>query len=144
MKTFWRITAGILLLVLLVLVRQFEQQLFYDPFMAFFQGSYEAGEKVPLQFYLNLLLRFVINTLLSLGILYLCFLKISVVKFSAILYALLFLVLFPVFLVLMGKVQSDDYLPVFYVRRFLIHPVLLLLLIPAFFYQKIRTRKTRA
>lgn len=139
MKLHWRITAGVILVFLLVLVRQFEWKLFFDPFMAFFHGSHEAGEKMPLQWYLNLALRFALNTVLSLGILYFCFLNKNVVKFAAVLYLLMFLLLFPLFVFLMGRVQMDDYLTVFYVRRFLIHPVLLLLLIPAFYYQKTKS-----
>lgn len=138
MKLSWRIMAVVGLIICLVLVRQFERELFYDPFMAFFQDSHEAGEKIPLQWHLNIILRFLINTVISLGIIYVCFLNKSVVKFSAILYGLLFLLLFPIFVFLMGRVQMDNYLPVFYVRRFLIHPVLLLLLIPAFYYQRTR------
>lgn len=139
MKLYRRIAAGVFLVFLLVLVRQFERELFFDPFMAFFQGSYEAGEKIPLQWYLNLVLRFTLNTLLSLGVIYLCFLNRNVVKFAGILYLLMFLLLFPLFVFLMGTVQMDDYLTVFYIRRFLIHPVLLLLLVPAFYYQKTRS-----
>lgn len=141
MKIFWRIGAVVILVLLLVLVRQFERELFFDPFMAFFEGSYEAGEKIPLQWYLNLVFRFLLNTGISIGIIYLCFRNRGVVKFSLVLYGFLFLLLFPVFVFLMGEVHFGDYLPVFYIRRFLIHPVLLLLLIPAFFYQRIRSGK---
>lgn len=141
MNRAWRIVGGFLLLVLLVLVRHFEYRWFFDPFMGFFQRTVEAGEPMPLQWYLNLALRFLLNTALSLGILYLCFLNRNVVKFAAILYGLLFVLLFPVFVLLMQTVNFDNYLPVFYVRRFLAHPVLLLLLIPAFFYQRIRAKR---
>lgn len=122
----------------LVLVRQYEQQFFYDPMMAFFNHEYGAGEEIPLQWLLNIFFRYLLNSFISLGILYLFFKKWSVVKFSALLYFLLLLLLFPTFIILVGEVTSDNYLSVFYVRRFLVHPVLLLLLIPAFFYQKMK------
>lgn len=138
MNKFLRVLLFIVSVILLVLIRRFEYRLFYDPFMAFFQGAYEAGDQLPLRWYFNLMLRFLLNTIISLGILYICFLRWSVVKFSAVLYGILFLVLFPIFVFLMSKVHFDDYLSVFYVRRFLIHPVFLLLLIPAFYYQKVR------
>lgn len=129
---------GFLLICILVLVRQYEHKLFYDPFMAFFGGELRTGEAIPLQWYLHLVLRFTLNTFISLGILYCCFPRTSVVKFAGLLYFLLFLVLIPIFIYLMERVTFENYLAVFYVRRFLIHPVLLLLLIPAFFYQKLK------
>ena len=141
MKLGWRIGFIAVLIGFLVLVRQYEQQFFYDPMMAFFNKEYGAGEEIPLQWLLNLVLRFLINSIVSLGILYLFFQKLSVVKFSALLFFLLFAVLFPAFVILVREVTSDNYLSVFYVRRFLIHPVLLLLLIPAFFYQKMKEDK---
>ena len=141
MKLGWRIGFIAVLIGFLVLVRQYEQQFFYDPMMAFFNKEYGAGEEIPLQWLLNLVFRFLINSIVSLGILYLFFQKLSVVKFSALLYFLLFAVLFPAFVILVREVTSDNYLSVFYVRRFLIHPVLLLLLIPAFFYQKMKEDK---
>ena len=136
MKNYWRIAAIIVLILMLVLVRRFEHSLFFDPFMAFFERTYEAGDKIPLQWYLNICLRFFLNSLISLSIIYFCFLKWSVVKFSAMLYLLVFCILFPIFFFLITRVQPDDYLAVFYVRRFLIHPVLLLVLVPALYYQK--------
>ena len=141
MKLGWRIGFIAVLIGFLVLVRQYEQQFFYDPMMAFFNKEYGAGEEIPLQWLLNLVFRFLINSIVSLGILYLFFQKLSVVKFSALLFFLLFAVLFPAFVILVREVTSDNYLSVFYVRRFLIHPVLLLLLIPAFFYQKMKEDK---
>lgn len=140
MKILWRIVLLAVLIGILVLVRQYEHRFFYDPMMAFFNNEYAAGEEIPLQWLLNLVLRFLLNSFVSLGILYLCFQKWSVVKFSGLLYFLLFLCLFPAFIILVGEVTSDNYLNVFYIRRFLIHPVLLLLLIPAFFYQKLKLK----
>ena len=141
MKLIWRIILIGVLIGFLVLVRQYEHQFFYDPMMAFFNNEYRAGEEIPIQWLLNLVFRFLLNTTISLGILYLSFQKWSVVKFSGVLYCLVFLLLFPAFIVLVREVTSDNYLSVFYVRRFLIHPLLLLLLIPAFFYQKMKLNK---
>lgn len=141
MKVAIRIFLIVVLTGLLVLVRQYEYQIFYDPMMAFFNNEYGAGDEIPFPWLLNLVLRFLINSVVSLGILYLCFQKWSVVKFAGLLYFILFLVLFPAFVILLKEVNNHNYLTVFYVRRFLAHPVLLLLLIPAFFYQKMKGRQ---
>lgn len=141
MRRIWRFGLIALLIGFLVLVRHYEQQFFYDPMMAFFNNEYGAGEEIPFHWLLNLLFRYLLNSMISLGILYLFFQKWSVVKFAGLLYFLLLLILFPAFIILVGEVTSDNYLSVFYVRRFLVHPVLLLLLIPAFFYQKMRGDK---
>ncbi|WP_424495242.1 exosortase F system-associated membrane protein [Salinimicrobium sp. GXAS 041] len=130
------------LVLLLVLVRLFEEVLFYDPFMYFFQGCIsENPELFRGHWYANVALRFVANTLISLAVIYVVFEKKSSVKFAALLYTLLFIVLFPLFIFLMERVEENDYLAVFYVRRFLVQPILLLLLLPAFYYQRLKDRR---
>jgi exosortase F-associated protein len=142
MKKYWKIPILLVLLVLLVLVRMLEETLFYDPFMYFFQGCRcEDPEVFAGQWYLNVALRFLVNTLISLAIIYVVFQNINSVKFSAVLYFLLFVILFPLFIYLMEHVQKHDYLAVFYVRRFLVQPILILLLLPALYYQRLKDRK---
>ena len=142
MKKYWKIPILLVLLVLLVLVRMLEETLFYDPFMYFFQGCRcEDPEVFAGQWYLNVALRFLVNTLISLVIIYVVFQNINSVKFSAVLYFLLFVILFPLFIYLMEHVQKHDYLAVFYVRRFLVQPILILLLLPALYYQRLKDRK---
>lgn len=128
---------------LLVLIRAFEHRFFYDPFMYFFEKSYVSSAKLelPVVLYLNLVLRYWLNAAVSLGILYVTFQDRGILKFSKLLYLLFFLVLFPLFIYLMHHTSPGNYLPVFYVRRFLAHPLLLLLLLPAFFYQRIKDKK---
>lgn len=130
-----------LLVVLLVVIRMYEEELFYDPFMHFFQGCLDENPKLfPGHWYTNVVLRFLANTLISLAIIYVVFEKKSSVRFSALLYAAFFIVLFPLFIYLMERVEREDYLAVFYVRRFLVQPILLLLLLPALYYQRIKDR----
>src|SRR6056297_3249369 len=128
-----------LLVVLLAMVRMFEYQFFYDPFMYFFENSFEPHEKLifPPEMFFNVFLRFLINTIISLTILYVAFRSKGIIKFSAVIFALFFIVLFPLFVYLMQNVQPDEYLAAFYVRRFLAHPVLILILLPAFFYYRL-------
>lgn len=116
-------------------VRYFETELFYDPLKSFFNGAYQS-EGLPEiswdRWILSALGRFLLNTLLSLAILKVIFKKMTVIQFSAMLYLVLFFILLPSLLVLAHYYIPGDYRALFYVRRFLIHPVLLLLLIPSF------------
>lgn len=142
MNKYLKIASLLVLVLLLVLVRMYENALFYDPFMHFFQGCLEMEEQLfPGHWYLNVALRYLVNTIVSLAIIYVVFEDKGAVKFSAFLYLILFLVLYPLFIYLMERVEREDYLFVFYVRRFLVQPLLILLLLPALYYQQFRDRK---
>lgn len=143
MKQLWKIPVLLFLLALLVVIRMYEEVLFYDPFMYFFQGCLnETPQLFPGHWYLNVALRYAANSLISLAIIYVVFQRKGPVKFSAVLYLLLFVVLFPLFIYLMERVEADAYLPVFYVRRFLVQPILILLLLPAFYYQRLNRKSS--
>ena len=124
MRVFWLI----LCLFGLILVRAFEDHLFYDPFLQFFKYDYQNK---PLFF------RYVLNTLFSIAIIYLLFKQLQLVKFSAILFGILGVVLMVLFFGLLHFFNQPDYLILFYLRRFLIQPLFLVLFIPAFYYQHI-------
>ncbi len=123
---------------LLILVRAFQSKLFYDPFINYFKNDY-LHQVIPkfnsFKLYLNIFFRYLLNSLISIGIIYLLFQK-QFLKFSLQFYAIAFVILiFLLFIVL--KIQLfESYLPLFYLRRFLIHPIFILLLIPIFYYQK--------
>lgn len=142
MKKYWKIPVVGVLIFLLVLVRMYEYQIFYDPFMYFFAGANMTGSPLeyPPELFFNVILRFLINTAISLAILYIVFQSKSVLRFAAVLYGLFFLMLFPAFIFLIYQAEPDNYLAVFYVRRFLVHPVLLLILLPAFYYQQLNAK----
>lgn len=132
---------GILFLFgLLILVRLFEAELFYDPLLSFFKQDY-LHQKVPEADFYKLMLhtafRYLINTAISLAILYMAFWDKDVVRFSAVLYVAAFVILFiwMAFLVANASPESN-YNILFYVRRFLIQPIFILLLLPAFYYHK--------
>lgn len=137
-KSFTYLTVGFLG-VLLVLIRVFEQQLFYDPFLAFFQNDYlyiDSPRREVLKLTAFTSLRFFLNTVLSLGILFAVFKDVSVIKFSALLYGLAYIILILLFLYFVINPKQDDYYLFFNIRRFLIQPLILLLLIPAFYYHQ--------
>src|SRR5690606_23177908 len=79
--------------------------------------------------------RFFINTVISLLILYIAFRDKEIIRFSAILYLILFFVLLAGMYFLVKTIDAGSNLTVlFYIRRFLIQPLFILLLLPAFYY----------
>ena len=133
------ITVVTLLVGLLAAIRFFEQSLFYDPFLDFFKGEFQ-NENLPdydaIQLFLGLFLRYLLNTSLSLAIIYAVFRELPLLKFAALLYGILFVLLITTFFVLLRFTDYPDYMLLFYLRRFLIQPLFLVLFLPAFYYQK--------
>lgn len=124
--------------VALAIIRFFEDEIFYDPLLQFFKGNYQHSVTPEFdlwKLFLATIARYLINTFISLLILVLLFSK-QVLKFSLVIYGLLLLVLAPIFLYLLSTMEIDLHFLLFYVRRFLIQPLPILLLIPAFYYQK--------
>lgn len=128
---------------LLVLIRYFENDLFYDPYLAFFQNDYlyaDGPKPEVFKVICHTVGRYLINTLISLGILYLFFKDKSIIKFSAIVYAIAFTVLISFYVYFVTNPRQEDYYMLFNIRRFLIQPLFLLLLLPAFYYYKLNNR----
>jgi len=134
-----KIPVLIFLMGLLVAIRALENQLFYDPFIAYFKTEYSQlpYPKYDSSFlFLNLIFRYAMNGIISLSIIYVIFKDVSMIKFSAfLLFLFLIILLFLMFLVLNYSDETQKMM-LFYVRRFLIQPIFLLLFIPAFYYQK--------
>lgn len=130
---------GILLFVLLlVLIRAFASELFYDPFITYFKNDYLYKGIPEFKFTklaLNIFYRYVLHFLISMGIIYLLFQK-QYLKISIWFYSIAFVILIILFFIMIQFMETYSYLPLFYIRRFLIHPIFVLLLIPAFYYQK--------
>ena len=127
------------LIVLLMLVRAFGDKLFYDPFISYFEHDY-LYDTIPgfgtLKLFFHIFLRYLVNALISLGIIYVAFRNRRLIKFSIKFYIVAFIVLSIVYYGLLRAGMQNGYLFTFYVRRFLIHPVFILILIPAFYYQR--------
>ena len=124
----------------LVLIRAFEDRLFYDPFLYFFKQNYQ-NKPLPVidstKLAFGLFFRYLLNMFLSLVIIYLLFKQLRLVKFTAILFLILFIILIVLFFGVLFLFDEPDYLILFYLRRFLIQPLFLVLFIPAFYYQQI-------
>lgn len=135
-----RYILAVLLLFVLVAIRAFEDYLFYDPYLTFFENDYlymdnPRREIAKLVFYTSL--RYLLNTLASLGILYLIFNDKAMIKFSVLLYVIAYALLLIPFLYFVINPRQEDYYLFFNIRRFLIQPIGLILLFPAFYYYKL-------
>ena len=129
------------LFVLLVLIRVFESDLFYDPYLLFFKSDYlkiDQPNREVLKLLFFTTLRYVLNSVLSLGIIYLLFLDQSIVKFSLYIYSIAYVVLMFFFIYFVSWPRQEDAFVFFSFRRFLIQPVFLILLIPAFYYYTLK------
>ena len=139
-----RITKILVLAVLfgcLVAIRVFATQWFYDPLIDFFKGNHSTASLPEMnlgKLLLHIGLRFWMNTILSLAVLWILFKQRGILRFSLVLYVLVFVVLLFVFWVLVNTSEVGEHMGLFYVRRFLIQSLLLLLLIPAFYFHKFR------
>ena len=127
------------LIIALILVRAFESKLFYDPFLEFFHGESQnkpLPEYDSLKLFLGLFFRYLINSVITVSIIYLLFKEASIVKLSSILLVVFFVVLIVALFLILNFSTQPDYLFLFYIRRFLIQPLFLILFVPAFYYQR--------
>ncbi|HAV53504.1 MAG TPA: exosortase F system-associated protein, partial [Aequorivita sp.] len=118
--------------------------LFYDPLLHFFEMDYKSmplPEMDTFALQTGIALRFLLNTIISLAILWLVFQDRGIIKLSLILYSFLFAILFMAFsFIIFTSEESSGHFVLFYVRRFLIQPLFLLILLPAFYFQKYKSR----
>ena len=132
-----KIFASIIIVLCFVLIRALEASLFYDPFLQYFESDF-IGAPFPnvdvFRLFCNLLFRFALNTVLSLMLIYVLFKDLEILKFTGYLFLFFFLVLFSMFFIIIQYFQDSSWV-LFYVRRFIIQPLLVLLFIPAFYYQ---------
>ena len=139
----YKLTNYIVVIILflgLVLIRAFEDVLFYDPYLKFFENDYlyiDSPRREVAKLILYTTLRYVLNTLLSLGILYVIFKDKSILKFSAVIYGFAYVLFLIPFLYFVIHHKQQDYYLFFNIRRFLIQPIGLILLLPAFYYYKL-------
>jgi len=121
------------------LIRNYEAVLFYDPFLDYFKNDYlnlPFPEFNTPSLIWNLLLRYLLNSFLSLLILYFMFKDIELIKFLSVLYLILLVLLIVSFYFIVEILNENYNFLLFYVRRFLIQPLFLIIFIPAFYIQK--------
>ncbi len=131
----------------LVSIRLFENELFYDPYLEFFKNDYlymDNPRREVAKLTIFTTLRYVLNSIFSLGVMFLIFWDKSIIRFSLIIYVLSYIVLLALFLYFVINPRQQDYYLFFNIRRFLIQPIILLLLLPAFYYHKLRQSDVKA
>lgn len=127
------------LLLCFIMVRFYENVLFYDPFLVYFKGDFNnmpLPEFTAFRLILSLLFRYSLNMLISLGLIYVIFKDPVMLRFSFVLYFIAFVVLIVALFLVIKIYGSNNNLLLFYIRRFIIQPVFVLLFIPAFYFQK--------
>ena len=123
----------------LIAVRMVEDRLFYDPFQAFFHlankhADFPDFEWTPL--ILNYLFRFGLNLVLSAAVVYFIFKNKQWTLQAIVLMLIVFAITFALYLYCIHTQFDIGYLFSFYMRRFVIQPLILLLIIPLFYYRK--------
>ena len=134
----FRILLILVLILALVCIRAFENELFYDPFLNYFKSNYQNINYPVInnfKLFLNLFFRFFLNTTFSLSIIYVIFKDIEIVKFASVLFTFFFIVLIISFFICLFYFAETNKITLFYIRRFLIQPILLLLFLPGFYFQ---------
>ncbi|MCK7590130.1 exosortase F system-associated protein [Subsaxibacter sp. CAU 1640] len=129
----------------LILIRVFENELFYDPYLSFFKNDYlyiDNPRREIFKLTMFTTLRYILNSGISLGIIYLFFKDKNIVKFSSLIYGIAYVILILCFLYFVINPKQEDYYIFFNIRRFLIQPLILLLLLPAFYYFKLMHKKS--
>lgn len=131
------IGVGLLAICGLVLIRALEDHLFYDPLLAFFRSDYHTASLPALKTGLLLIstaLRYFLNAGFSLLLLWVLFRETNILRMSLLVYLVFFVVGILLYLILLSNPVSSSHFALFYARRFLIQPLLILVLIPAFYF----------
>ena len=123
----------------LIGIRGVEGKIFYDPFLSYFKSAdqtavfpvFEWGKLV-----VSYLFRFFLNTFFSLWIIHFLFQNKEWTKQAFVLISLIFVIVFPIYLFCIYDKFQFGYLFSFYIRRFVIQPLTLLLIVPIFYYRK--------
>jgi exosortase F-associated protein len=131
---------GLFLLVLvLASIRIFEESLFYDPFLNYFKAdftNFPLPDVDKLKLFFSLSFRYLLNSIVSVVFIQIAFKDISFTKFAIVLFTFLFIILALIFYFTLAFYAEENKMILFYIRRFLIQPIFLLLFIPGFFIQK--------
>ncbi|UFK98891.1 exosortase F system-associated membrane protein [Kaistella faecalis] len=141
---------SILLVILgifgLIGVRMVEESLFYDPFLNYFQTA-DKNAQFPdfawAKLIINYIFRFSLNLILSAFVVHLVFKNKEWTMQAVVLMLLVFAITFPIYLYCIHTKFEIGYLFSFYMRRFVIQPLTLLLIIPLFYYRKQLLKKAR-
>ncbi len=123
------------LIILMVVIRLNEHRLFYDPLLYFFKNSHIDLTKIDLSKHLvSVSVRYWLNAVLSTGIIYVLFNKKQYIKISGIVFFIAWIIFLPVYALFIETDFEYSLMVGFYIRRFLIQPIIGIILILALFY----------
>lgn len=123
----------------LIGVRMMEDRIFYDPFLNYF---HEANKNIPFpefewgRLVFSHLFRFILNLFFSCVIIHFLFKNKEWTVQGAVLISMIFAITFPIYLFCICDRFETGYLFSFYMRRFVIQPLILLLIVPLFYYRR--------
>ena len=123
----------------LIGVRALESTLFYDPFLDYFHEAnkniefpaFEWGKLIA-----GHLFRFLLNLMFSCLIIYGVFHNKRWTLQGAVMITIVFIIALPIYLYCISDRFEVGYLFSFYMRRFVIQPLIILLIVPMFYYRK--------
>ena len=133
----------VLLFVLLIMVRAFQTYLFYDPLQEYFKNDYlylPLPEVENSRLFMSYFFRYFMNSMISFAILKVAFRHRSFIRTIALFYTLAFALLSSILFSLIVFKIDIGYLFPFYIRRFIIHPVFIIVLLPFIYLLKKRYR----
>lgn len=123
----------------LVSVRALEDKIFYDPFLNYFHEANKNISFPPFEWgklIVGHLFRFILNLFFSCVIIHFIFKNKTWTIQGALLITIIFAITFPIYLYCIYDKFEIGYLFSFYMRRFVIQPLILLLIVPMFYYRK--------
>lgn len=141
MKKTFRIILILLLFLMLIVIRGFIAPYFYDPLNEYFKNAYLYNGIPEIEFgtyFLHIFLRYLLNTIISLLIIYLIFNKREILNFAYKFYTVAFILISFFLFILLNYELTEGYMLIFYTRRFLIQPLFVFILLPAIYYQQLK------
>lgn len=131
-----RYLVGTACLIVLVLVYLFQREWFYSGFYDTGASSDKVPDFDPLKFFISKYTRFLINDTMALGILWSLFYEKKYMNFAFAVFLVEAIVLMPFYIT--GVIWFWDSLRWFlsHLHRLVVNPFFMMLLIPAFYYQK--------
>lgn len=123
----------------LIGVRAIEDKAFYDPFLHYFAMADKKAVFPEFEWFsliLNYIFRFLLNLLFSAIIIQALFQNNKWTVQGLVLMTIVFAVTLPIYLYCIHTKFEIGYLFSFYMRRFVIQPLIILLIVPMFYYRK--------
>ncbi len=136
--------ATVVLVIGIVLIRYFEVSLFQDPLNDYFHSDFQNFPIPDIDLWKTVFstsLRFLMNMVLSLWILWFLYKREDYLKASLWVFLFAFIILMLAFITLVQLDGQWVKMALFYVRRFLIHPLLLFILVAGCYFLKTRNKK---